>query len=128
MFWRNTYFKPLTLKTVTDGTSKTIMVGENVVEQDFHSAAYFADGDWATCGMPLNHFIIPNPTLATRQDTWQEARGFRSYHPGGAQFVFADGAVQFLAESIDHNEYRAMCTRNQGDSAATIAEDNNDDL
>ena len=46
-------------RKVDDGTSKTFMVGECVVEQDYHSAAFFADGDWATCGNPLNYFIIP---------------------------------------------------------------------
>jgi prepilin-type processing-associated H-X9-DG protein len=115
MFWRNTYFKPVTFSTVTDGTSKTIMIGENVVEQDFHSAAFFADGDWASCGIPLNHFIIPAPTISDRQLSWQSARGFRSFHPGGAQFVLADGSVHFLSESINHDEYRSMCTRGGGD-------------
>ena len=115
MFWRNTYFKPVTFSTVTDGTSKTIMVGENVVEQDFHSAAYFADGDWASCGIPLNHFIIPAPDITNRHLTWQSGRGFRSFHPGGAQFVLADGSVHFINESINHDEYRSMCTRNGGD-------------
>src|SRR5262249_25033096 len=45
LFWRTSYFKPLKLKDITDGQSKTFMVGECVVGQDFHSAAFFADGD-----------------------------------------------------------------------------------
>ncbi len=121
LFWRNTYFKPITFRQITDGTSKTIMVGEGVVEQDFHSAALFSDGDWASCGVPLNHFTIPAPDISTRHLTWMEGRGFRSFHPGGAQFVMADGSVHFLTEGIDHNEYRSMCTRNEDDTASTIA-------
>jgi prepilin-type N-terminal cleavage/methylation domain-containing protein/prepilin-type processing-associated H-X9-DG protein len=120
MFWRNTYFKPVTFSTVTDGTSKTVMVGENVVSQDYHSAAYFADGDWASCGIPLNHFIFPAEEAEIKSaPQWQAARGFKSLHPGGAQFVFADGSVQFITESVDHGEYRSMCTRNEDDTATT---------
>ena len=51
------YYYPLQLKEITDGTSKTLMIGEGIVEQDFESAAYFATSNWATCGMPLNYWI-----------------------------------------------------------------------
>ena len=115
LFWRNTNYRPIPLSAIEDGTSKTIMVGESAVGDDFHSAGFFADGDWASCGIPLNHFVIPPPTVADRHLTWREARGFKSYHPGGAQFVLADGSVHFLTESIDHDEYRSMCTRAGGD-------------
>jgi prepilin-type N-terminal cleavage/methylation domain-containing protein len=117
-FWRASYFHPIRFQGVTDGTSKTFMIGEGVVEQDYHSAAYFADGTWATCGFRLNHFI-PNYTYEKRHDFYIEARGFKSMHPGGAQFATADGAVQFVSETIDHAEYRSLCTRNKGDSATT---------
>ncbi|MEX2309881.1 MAG: DUF1559 domain-containing protein [Pirellulales bacterium] len=120
LIWRNTYFKPVTFGKTTDGTSKTAMVGEGVVEQDYHSAAFFGDGDWASCGSPLNHFVIPaTEENLTQPPQWQAARGFKSYHPGGAQFVFADGSVAFIQESIDQSEYRSMCTRNENDSATT---------
>jgi prepilin-type N-terminal cleavage/methylation domain-containing protein/prepilin-type processing-associated H-X9-DG protein len=118
LLWRANYFYPVSFRKVTDGTSKTIMIGESVVEQDYHSAAYFADGTWATCGIPLNHFI-PNYTYANRHEYWMEARGFKSLHPGGVQFAMADGSVHFVAESIDHSEYRSMCTRDEDDSATT---------
>jgi prepilin-type N-terminal cleavage/methylation domain-containing protein/prepilin-type processing-associated H-X9-DG protein len=117
LLWRANYYHPLSFRQVEDGTSKTFMVGESVVEQDYHSAAFFADGTWATCGLPLNHFI-PNYTYENRHEFWPEARGFKSMHPGGAQFVMADGSVQYIAEGIDHNVYRGLATRDGGETAS----------
>jgi len=119
LIWRNSYFKPVNLRKCTDGTSKTFMVGECVVEQDYHGAAYFADGDWASCGIPLNHFIIPaDITIMKAPPGWQKARGFKSMHPGGAHFVMADGSTHFVNESIDHNTYRALSTKAGGETAS----------
>jgi prepilin-type N-terminal cleavage/methylation domain-containing protein/prepilin-type processing-associated H-X9-DG protein len=117
LIWRNTYFYPITFQKVEDGTSHTFMVGECIVEQDYHSAAYFADGDWASCGTPLNYFVIPaDETELKKWPNWGSARGFKSMHPGGAQFVMADGSVHFINESIDHNIYRGLSTRDGGET------------
>jgi prepilin-type processing-associated H-X9-DG protein len=94
------------------------MIGEGIVEQDFESAAYFAMSNWATCGMPLNYWI-ENYTYETRgAATWPETRGFKSMHPGGAQFVMADGSVNFIGEGIDHRIYRGLSTRDGGEVAS----------
>lgn len=117
LIWRANYFYPVSLHKVTDGTSKTFMVGETVVGQDYHSAAFFADGSWATCGNPLNYFILPeDETTIKSAPNWQAARGFKSLHPGGAQFVMADGSVQFINESINHETYRWLSTRDGGET------------
>jgi prepilin-type N-terminal cleavage/methylation domain-containing protein/prepilin-type processing-associated H-X9-DG protein len=41
--------------------------------------------------------------------------GYYSFHVGGAHFLFADGAVAFLTESIDAYEFAAHITRRGGE-------------
>ena len=40
--------------------------------------------------------------------------GFSSPHPGGSQFAFGDGHVEYLSESLDQKVYRQMGSRADG--------------
>ena len=40
---------------------------------------------------------------------WQDVP-FGSFHPGGAHFVFADGHVEFLSDTINMTTYQALST------------------
>lgn len=106
LFFRNNYQIKIKVANVTDGLSNTLAVGEQVPDHDVHSAAFYANGDYASCHAPLNFF--PNPPDPTN---WPLVMSFRSRHPGGAHFCVADGTVRFLTQNTDRLRYMEMCTR-----------------
>ena len=120
ILWRTNYFDRPSLKMVTDGTSNTLIIGETVAELDYHAAAYFSDGDWASCNVQLN-FSPDAEALADSEwvkDFWYDVRGFRSRHPGGVTFAMVDASVQFINEGIDHGVYRALSTKQGAETAS----------
>jgi prepilin-type N-terminal cleavage/methylation domain-containing protein/prepilin-type processing-associated H-X9-DG protein len=114
-FFRQSFQKPVTIAKVTDGTSKTVMIGEDVPEYDIqHSATFYSNGNWCSCNTPLNYGLNEDPAVISA--AWWDAQGFRSHHPGGVHFCFADGSVRFVADSIDNIAFRVSCTRNGGET------------
>jgi len=49
MFWRESYLNPVRFDRITDGLSNTLMVGEDVPEHNYLSAAFYSNSDWASC-------------------------------------------------------------------------------
>ena len=49
--------------------------------------------------------------------TNRRADGFHSFHPGGCQFLLADGSVRFASESIEQYVLASMITRSGGETA-----------
>ena len=118
LMWRNDYLagKGSRWRTMTDGSSRTFLLGEALPQFDQHSSWSFANGPWATCAVPPNHLITLSASeieARLRQPGGHpESLGFRSRHPGSIHFYFADGAVHSISDTIDMVTYRALSTRN----------------
>ncbi len=107
------------LSSVTDGTSNTISAGESLPAQraDNNVWQYSANADGTT--VPINYPTPVNCDIAGGFGTsnWQSRcsyanTGFKSHHPGGANFVFVDGSVHFIKQSIAMPTYCALGSRN----------------
>ncbi len=106
-FWRHSYMAPVKLNSFINGTSKTYIVGEVLPEYDWFKYWALSNGDWASSHAPLNW--IPNPNLPW--EGWYNQKTFRSRHPSGANFLWADGHVDFMIDSISEDIYRVSSTR-----------------
>lgn len=60
---------------------------------------------------PINGYHVPNLFVD------EVELSFSSFHPGGAQVVFADGHVAFISESIEPQAWSALGTRHGGELA-----------
>jgi prepilin-type processing-associated H-X9-DG protein len=113
IFFRQSFQRPVKIGSVTDGTSHTFMIGEDLPDYNAHSVAFYGNGDWCSCNLPLNNLINqPPPNPQDYITNYWEQQNFRSRHPGGAQFCLVDGSVRFVAENIDNQTYRVACSRN----------------
>jgi type II secretory pathway pseudopilin PulG len=121
ILWRYSYFRGgVKMREVTDGTSKTLLIGEASSEAN-SSAAFSSDGDWAMTGVQLNfdwtvfEGCRDGSGSSNSGVCWPIMRGFRSDHPWGVQFALVDGSVRFILDNIDHPTYRALSTRARSD-------------
>ena len=122
----------IAFRDIRDGTSNVLMVGEKCRQRYiarcntqlncgagivFVVAAsnQASHANRSTCsavgtaGRPINW-----DTTSPCNDLWNAKAGFSSLHPGGAQFVLADGSTHYISETIDQTTYRRLAHRSDG--------------
>ncbi len=110
---------------VTDGTSNTIFVGEILPECNDHTAGWWhyngMGNAHASTSVPINEMTTcPNATSGVTfpncraQSNWNLSWGFRSKHPGGAQFLMVDGSARFISQTVDYVTYQRLGGRRDG--------------
>jgi len=123
----------MTFSSVPDGLSNTIMVGESLPGSHDHLAADIPYGStWGRwwhynegsshCStiVPINSFMPEDNTgadCAHQANNWNISWGFKSRHSGGANFLFGDGSIHFINQSISMSTYQYLGGRNDGQSA-----------
>jgi prepilin-type N-terminal cleavage/methylation domain-containing protein/prepilin-type processing-associated H-X9-DG protein len=116
MFYRTDIDRPLRLEQIQDGTSNTLMIGEDIPSLNAHCSWPYNNNSVGTCAIPLNTNLKGEYGVDTW--AWPNVYSFRSRHIGGANFAFADGGIRFVSSSIALPTYRALSTINGSEVAA----------
>lgn len=107
---------------IIDGTSHTLMVAEfdsppdDLWKELISQPTYCPDGQcnmgkfWAAENQLTTYYgMNPGGRFGYRESAPQ------GHHPGGLNFLFADGHVSFLSESINKDTLEALATRAKGE-------------
>jgi prepilin-type N-terminal cleavage/methylation domain-containing protein/prepilin-type processing-associated H-X9-DG protein len=101
-------------KEISDGTSKTFAVGEATRGHIGGTTNVWSRATINRCSMrstfnPLNHPVGlgPDESNASTENT---NGAFRSDHPGGGHFAYADGHVSFIIDEVNLRAYQAAST------------------
>jgi prepilin-type N-terminal cleavage/methylation domain-containing protein/prepilin-type processing-associated H-X9-DG protein len=118
----NRMIRPL---DITDGTSNTLLVAEDAGRPQRWQAGHAVPGvfsfggPWASNANPVeirgssaDGGTVHGPCGINCTNDRQPY----GFHPGGCQFVFADGSVHFLSAAIDIRVLAALATRAGGES------------
>lgn len=119
------YYYASSAADIADGLSKTFFVGEVLDRagqatypgystqcmRNIWSFGFRLKDSLRSTAVPLN--TGPCQGLGGGYD-WQPG-SFGSYHPGGGNFLYGDGSVDFVSDFISLRVYRALSTRAKGE-------------
>jgi len=115
----------INMSSISDGLSNTILVGECLPKMHDHLAQnlwwhYNGGVAHASTIVPINQRSdgtsdCSPPNYSPRN--WNVSWGFKSRHSGGANFLFGDGSVHLIRDSIDMRTYQLLGCRNDGQPA-----------
>jgi prepilin-type N-terminal cleavage/methylation domain-containing protein/prepilin-type processing-associated H-X9-DG protein len=142
IFFRTALQGGMRMGDVPDGLTNTFLIGETIIAENSYIQRggdfVYVGGNWAfgnggnnigTTIVPLNYKLTagtychldnsgkaanPKGDPARSVDNWALEFAFKSRHSGGANFVFCDGSVHFVSDSIDARTYNLLGCRNDG--------------
>jgi prepilin-type N-terminal cleavage/methylation domain-containing protein/prepilin-type processing-associated H-X9-DG protein len=113
-----------TIQSITDGTSNTFLIGEKHVPQSGLGRLKAGDGPafsgaWTSYNgrvAGLQDALARGPNDLTKSLNGDAfwARRFGSWHSGVVQFVFCDGSVKGIRDTLDTETLRRLSSRNDG--------------
>jgi prepilin-type N-terminal cleavage/methylation domain-containing protein/prepilin-type processing-associated H-X9-DG protein len=125
------FTKRMTLEKVTDGTSKTIIIGEKWVHPQLYdggsaSQTWCADDNGWADGWDCNNLRSALVPLRSDGDGEMPILGdicdgetdfaFGSAHSGGIHVLFCDGSVGFVSYEIDQENFNRMAHRHDAEN------------
>ncbi len=103
------YVSRIKSTNITDGSSRTMMIGEVVLADQWESS-----NTWSYALVNADCLRSTRNPLNKRPGEGFHRAGqngaFGSLHPHGANFCFADAHVEFVSEAIDLATYQAQST------------------
>jgi prepilin-type N-terminal cleavage/methylation domain-containing protein/prepilin-type processing-associated H-X9-DG protein len=127
VFFRNS---KIGLRDMTDGSSTTLLAGER--SQNVANAAWLGmiplgqscnNPTWPVQDCEASNVLILGHTGPSPDETWIDtpnykkawADDFHSLHPGGCNFLFGDGSIRFVKETINPQVFSYLATRAGGE-------------
>jgi prepilin-type N-terminal cleavage/methylation domain-containing protein/prepilin-type processing-associated H-X9-DG protein len=110
---------PESIASITDGTANTVAVGEYTTNTNNNRRVFWAYGYTSydigtlvpeTLVFSNNFDACANGTMAAGGGSAYDLckRSFGSNHPGGANFLFTDGSVKFLRQTMNRSTLVAL--------------------
>jgi prepilin-type processing-associated H-X9-DG protein len=117
------------LQHIEDGSSQTFAVGERSHDLSYvtwtgraiggwcHPTPTFEGGRNKFNPEPEEAFVMVLGPIGTEDlprtpNYWAaHVEDYRSFHPGGVNFLFGDGSVRFIKNQISERVYQALATR-----------------